>query len=255
MGTQFHQSEHELEFDPMLCAWNLGGMTPLKVLDFLHNFGGHHELSTVVLTHIQEIIVDVGIFFEESDKWTLLAGKKTDEWRGTAIAFRSTYTHAHSSLHLRGCSLVLSNGKHKWGVISGHIPHDATIDETQEILRDWQRSKAMEQSRVVLGLDANEVITFPETAPCFPRGTTARGEAILQWAPENSTMVFPHQELHKPTHFPYSGQSPRRLDYLAVRGTHLREGRVGEHRDRAASDREPVLALFQMLSYRRRGAH
>ena len=227
-------------------------MTPPKVLDFLHNFAGHQELSSIGLIHIQEIIVDVGISFQESERWTLVAGKKADEWRGTAIAFSSTYTHAHSTLHLRGCSVVLSNDKHKWGVVSGHIPHHATADETQEILRDWDRAKAMAQSRVVVGLDANEVFTFSETAPYFPRGNTARGEAILQWAAEHS-LIFPHQEMHKPTHFPYSGQSPRRLDYLMVKGSHLRDGRVGEHRDRASSDHEPVLATFQMPRPPRQG--
>ena len=60
MGAQFRLPRHELEFDPLLCTWNLEGMTPPKVLDFLANFGGHHELCKVTLVHIQEIIVDVG---------------------------------------------------------------------------------------------------------------------------------------------------------------------------------------------------
>ncbi|CAE7757182.1 sac1, partial [Symbiodinium microadriaticum] len=122
----------------------LGG-TPPKVLDFLTNFGGHAALSQVVLVHIQAIIVDVGIAFAENDAWTLVAGKKAGEWRGRAIAFRSSYTHTATTIHHRACSVVISDGKHKWGIISGHIPHHATLDETQEILQDWQTSKAMVQ--------------------------------------------------------------------------------------------------------------
>ena len=139
---------------------------------------------------------------EESDKWTPVAGKKANEWRGTAIAFRSTYTHVHTTIHDRGCSLVLSNSKHKWGVRSRHIPHHATLDDTQEIIQHWLRSKAMEQSRLVIGLDANEVFLSSETAQYFPRRPAVRGESILHWMTENS-LVFLPQELQRPTHFPY----------------------------------------------------
>ena len=183
----------------------LGG-TPPKVLDFLTNFGGHAAPSQVVLVHIQEIIVDVGIAFAENDAWTLVAGKKAGEWRGRAIAFRSSYTHTATTIHHRACSVVISDGKHKWGIISGHIPHHASLDETQEIL----------QHKLVLGLDSGEVFAQSGVTPGFPRGTTARGGAIVHWMAEHS-LLFPPQELHKPTHFLYSGQTPRRLDYLAAR--------------------------------------
>ena len=41
------------------------------------------------------------------------------------------------------------------------------------------------------------------------------------------SLVFPAQELEKPTHFPYSGQAPRRLDYLMVKGTRLTGDTLG----------------------------
>ncbi|OLP90250.1 hypothetical protein AK812_SmicGene28215 [Symbiodinium microadriaticum] len=37
--------QHELEFDPLLCTWNLEGMTLPKVLDFLANFGGERQVD------------------------------------------------------------------------------------------------------------------------------------------------------------------------------------------------------------------
>ena len=222
-----------------MCTWNLGGMTPPKVLTFLDNFRGHAQLSRVVLVYIQEIIVEVGRFFDDNGNWTLLAGKKAGEWRGTAVAFKSTFAHSAGTVHHRACSVVLSDGKNTMGVISGHIPHHATVEETQQILGDWGDSKAVHQHKLIVGLDANEVFHYSENTPGFPKGNIARGEVIFQWLAEHS-LLFPAQELHKPTHFPYSGQTPRRLDYLAVRKYHMHEGEVGEHRERAFSDHEPV---------------
>ena len=93
---------------------------------------------------------------------------------------------------------------------------------------------------MLLGLDANEVFTYSDSAPAFPKGHTGRGEIILGWCADNM-MKFPEQQLHLPSHYPYSGQQPRRLDYLATRGVHLRDVHVGEHKDRAHSDHEPII--------------
>ncbi|CAE7292357.1 pol [Symbiodinium microadriaticum] len=192
------------------------------------------------LEAVQEIIVEVGRFFDDNGSWTLLAGKKAGEWRGTAVAFKSTFAHSSGTVHHRACSVVLSDGKTTMGVLSGHIPHHATVEETQQILGDWEDSKAMLQHKLIVGMDANEVFHQSENTPGFPKGNTARGEVILQWMAEHS-LLFPPQELHKPTYFPYSGQTPRRLDYLVVRKYQMHEGQVGEHRERAFSDHEPVL--------------
>ena len=84
-------------------------MTPPKVLTFLDSFRGHTQLSRVVLVHIQEIIVEVGRTFDDNGSWTLLAGKKAGEWRGTAIAFKSTFSHSSGTVHNRACSVILSD--------------------------------------------------------------------------------------------------------------------------------------------------
>ncbi|OLP77028.1 hypothetical protein AK812_SmicGene42966, partial [Symbiodinium microadriaticum] len=191
---------------PLMCTWNLGGMTPPKVLTFLDNFRGHAQLSRVVLVYIQEIIVEVGRFFDDNGSWTLLAGKKAGEWRETAVAFKSTFAHSSGTVHNRACSVVLSDGKNTMG--------------------DWGDSKAVHQHKLIVGMDANEVFYYSENTPGFPKGNTARGEVILQWLAAEHSLLFPSRELHKPTHYPYSRQTPRRLDYLVVRKYHMHEGQV-----------------------------
>ncbi|CAE7795568.1 CPK2 [Symbiodinium sp. CCMP2592] len=231
MGDQFHipSSIKDPEGNQMLATWNVGGMTPAKVLEFLKAFKGHKSLtlskpslSQLTLVLLQEIIVEVGIFFEDDGTWTVVSGKKAGEWRGTAIAFHSLYSHHNATIHPRGSSIVLQRGTKKLGVICAHVRHHATIDETSTILADLQRSEAHKQQKVVLGLDANEVFSQSESAPAFPKGHTDRGETILEWC-ANSSFKYPAQELHLPSHFPYSGQTPRRLDYLVTRGVPLQE--------------------------------
>ena len=69
MGTQFHgPSGRRHESEPSTCTWNLGGMTPPKVLEFLNNFWRHTDLACAIVVHIQEIIVDVGIAFDDDGK-------------------------------------------------------------------------------------------------------------------------------------------------------------------------------------------
>eukprot|EP00439_Symbiodinium_sp_Y106_P008871 s1528_g1.t1 len=103
------------------------------------------------------------------------------------------------------------------GVICAHIPHHATMDETSIILADMANSAAMRQDK---------------------------RETISEWCTDN-LIKFPEQQLHLPSHFPYSGRQPRRLDYLAVRGVYLQGGHVvGEHRVRAHSDHEPIIGTL-----------
>ncbi|CAE7889846.1 CPK2, partial [Symbiodinium necroappetens] len=225
----------------------LARMTPLKVLEFLKAFEGHKplvpgtpSLSKLIVVVLQEIIVEVGIFFEDDGHWTLVCGKKAGEWRGTAIAFRSSLTHHSATIHPKGSSVVLSKDNTTFGVICIHVPHHATVDETSTILADFDSCPAMRQHRTIVGMDANEIFSHSESASAFPKGHTGRGETILTWL-ANGDFRFPEQQLHLPSHFPYSGQNPRRLDYLVCRGIHLGGGHVGDHRDRAHSDHEPII--------------
>ncbi|CAE7250880.1 unnamed protein product [Symbiodinium sp. KB8] len=168
----------------------VGGMTPPMVLTFLDSFRGHAQLSRVVLVHIQEIIVEVGRFFDDNGNWILLAGKKAGEWRGTAVAFKSTFSHSSATVHQRACSVILTDDENTLGVLSGHIPHHATVDETQQILEDWRHSKAVNQRKLVVGMDANEVFHHSDNTPGFPKGNTARGDVILQWTAEHSRLDY-----------------------------------------------------------------
>ena len=97
-------------------------MTPPKVLDFLATSRGHSDLRKVEVLMLQEIIVDAGIKFDEGEGWVLVSGKKEDEWRGVALAFRDTFSHSHATVHPRAISLTLSRKGHKLGAICGHIP-------------------------------------------------------------------------------------------------------------------------------------
>ena len=172
-------------------------------------------------------------------------GRKAGEWRGTGIAFRSLYAHHNATItiHPRGSSVILVRGTQKWGIVCVHVPHHTTIEETSTILADLSNSAAIKQHKLVIGLDANEVFYYSESPPAFPKGHTGRGEVILEWLEEHA-LQFPEQQLHLPSHFPYSGQQPRCLDYLTSRGVHLQGVHVGDHRDRAHSDHEPIIGEF-----------
>lgn len=120
---------------------------------------GKPPLSQLVLVLLQEIIVEVGIFFQDDGHWTLISGKKAGEWRGTAIAFSNVFTHHNATIHPRGCSVVLVRDQQKYGIICAHVPHHATIDETARILSDFGHSRAMKQDKLLVGMDANEVFS------------------------------------------------------------------------------------------------
>ena len=115
---------------------------------------------------LQEIIVDAGIKFDEGEEWVLISGKKEDEWRGVAIAFRDSFSHSQATVHPRAVSVTLSRNGHQLGTLCGHIPHHATVVETATLLADWERARSWAQHRFVIGMDANEVF-LPGEDPKF----------------------------------------------------------------------------------------
>ncbi|CAE7458351.1 unnamed protein product [Symbiodinium natans] len=101
----------------------------------------------------------------------------------------------------------------------------------------WGEAKACQQAKCIIGLDANEAFHEGNTSQY---GDTGRGDTILNVLAELSFRL-PPQELHKPSHFPYNqALSPRRLDYIVVKGGRLGPCKVEDLRDLARSDHEPI---------------
>ena len=202
-------------------TWNVGGLSPPKVAGVLkavaHSTGTDlNEMYNLCIVFLQEITVgEDEIQHREEDGWHIISGKTAGEWRGRGIAYRQNMG-VHSATKVRkGClstTLSTQDGKLKVGLASIHVPHHATIAETEVLLADID----LGTTKLVLGMDANE--TFDQSA----RGETARtgrGECLLQWLANLG------------------------VDYLAARGMQgAGRGRVVPARDIAASDHEPVVA-------------
>ena len=229
-----------------LATWNLGGLRPDKVLDLLLAFRGHQPLAALQVVFLQEITTSVGgPYFDASDTWTLVHGKMPDEWRGCGIAFRTVLgTHESSRICTAATSFVLRQPDNKaLGLLSGHVSHKFTIEQTATTLQEWGRTPALKNPRLCVGLDANE--TFLQPGGILGHSTlscTGRGEQILQWFLEQD-IYLPVQDMHLPSHFPYNPSlAARRIDYVAARRVRISDVSVGRARDRASSDHEPILA-------------
>ena len=191
---------------------------------------------------LQEVISEPGVQFLEDHGWTLVYGKNSREWRGTAVVFRSDFAkHTASALHHGGISTTLSFGgrKHQVRCVSGHIPHHATIAQTEHILGNWE--SALGKRKVVLGVDANE--TFTDVDDTGWRAHTGRGETFLTMVAQQCSLQGPQQQLDIPTYHPYNtAMESRRLDYLLVKGLVAAGGKVIQgSRHRARSDHDLVV--------------
>ena len=235
-----------------MATWNVGGLTAANALEMLRTFGGNKVLSSVsvvllqeVITNHYEVITEVGRHFASDDAWTLVHGKMEGEWRGEGVAFRNNLgKHSRTRVMRAGVATVLciTSGK-KWGLLSAHVPHHATMAHTETLMAQWGGCPAMATKRAIVGIDANEQFRPTHNAQQQEQaqGGTGRGECILSWMLRHGVRL-PPQDLAAPTHFPYdTTQEPRRLDYVGVRGVFSLRGEVGEVRDMARSDHEPVL--------------
>ena len=189
---------------------------------------------------LQEIITDPGLFHAESENWQLVYGKQKYEFRGEGIAHTKAYSHHSSTVskaavhtHIRS-----KRGTLALRITSGHIPHHATIPQTEAILSTWEGIHP--RGRTILGFDANETFTPPSTGATGCHATTGRGAITLDWL-EHAGYTLPPQQLRTPSYYPYNPlMQPRRLDYIATRGITPGEGKVHPCRDRAASDHDAV---------------
>ncbi|CAE7637897.1 unnamed protein product [Symbiodinium sp. CCMP2592] len=227
-----------------VATWNVGGLTAANALEMLQTFGGNTALSSVAVVLLQEVITEAGRHFAASKAWKLVYGKMAGEWRGEGVAFLAAIgTHTGTQVLRAGVAttLLLPTGK-KVGLLSAHMPHHATIPRAEAIMLEWGECTALRCPKAVVGIDANEQFTPSEHASHQEQaqGHTGRAESILAWLAHNHIRL-PPQDLQAPSHFPYdTTQTPRRLDYVAIRGIFSLQGQVLQARDIARSDHEPV---------------
>ena len=222
----------------------MGGLSAQDALELVRDFAGHPELSLMHVLLLQEIVTEPGVAFHEDHGWVIVYGKNEGDWRGTAIAYRSTgHRHANTKLLQGGIATSLTDQRGKKSVryLSGHIPHHATIAQTEKILGAW--GPTLNKARLVLGFDANETFTDPDDEGW--RAHTGRGEAILEALAQHG-LQCPPQALEVPSYHPYNtALRTRRLDYLAHRGGQVREGGVlSNSRHMARSDHDLVWATL-----------
>ena len=140
--------------------------------------------------------------FHEDQGWVIVYGKNEGDWRGTAIAYRSgEHKHINTKLLMSGIATTLTNIRGTKGTryLSGHIPHHATIAQTERILGSWEPT--LTKARMILGFDANETYADPDGEGWRAQG--GRGEAILE-ACARAGIQFPSQDLPTPTYHPYN---------------------------------------------------
>ena len=189
---------------------------------------------------LQEIICEEGTSFHEHEGWVIVCGKGKGDWRGVGIAYQATERrHTNTKLLKVGIATTISSSGGKQGIryLSGHIPHHATVAQTEEIMQSWEST--MRKAKVVVGMDANEEFTDNDATGL--RSRTARGEAILA-ATLPMGAAAPPQQLDVASYHPYNTQQrSRRLDYILVRGLHSEKGGVLEgSRHIARSDHDLV---------------
>ncbi|CAE7027707.1 unnamed protein product [Symbiodinium sp. CCMP2592] len=190
-------------------TWNVGGLDILRCAQLLDDMAGQTALRPTGILLLQEIVVpDPGIQYHVT-----IYGKLENDWRGEGIAYEGDLGNHERSCCMPGAiatTVKLHEGQ-RLGLLSGHIPHHATIQQVDNMVHGWSEAHW-------------------------------QGNALLQWAVEQD-LYFPEPALQDPSHFPYNpGHKPRSIDYLLLRGSGASGGRVAQARDMAISDHEPVLA-------------
>ena len=231
-----------------VATWNVGGGGPDKMLTLLDSFAKIPGLNGIRLWFLQELSLPEGDTKVSSAQWQLLGHRQHEEWRGVGIAYNTTiFTHTEPQHRANAYSCSLHTGGTSFTGISLHVPHHATVDQTNELLSD-SLERIQSGAKMIVGMDANE--EFQERTV----GTvaqTARGEAIL-FAVADVEGKFPPQSMTEPSHFPYNkALRSRRLDYLVTKGIFLDEIHVGDWRDIVGSDHEPIVGKARMTATRR----
>ena len=112
-------------------TWNVGGLTPENTLQLLGDLRKEriHPFSEPFVALLQEVIVDEGKLNFEKGNLQMIAGKQQHEWRGTAIVHTDDFQHSRTKLLAAGICCTLQSGDLRLAVLSGHMPHHATISQ------------------------------------------------------------------------------------------------------------------------------
>ena len=175
----------------------LGGLTGDKILELTQNFAGDPVLGRIQILLLQEVVTEVGLFFDTRYDWTIVYGKKEGTWRGEGILYHKQQgMHHHSQLHTHAISTTIRcpHTAARCRYIAAHLPHHATVEQTAALMAEW--GQTMPKHKAWLGMDANETFT----------------------ATPGGGVQLPPQDLATPTFHPYNTtMQSRRLDYLFVR--------------------------------------
>ena len=89
-------------------SWNLGGLTGDKILELTQNLAGDPVLGRIQILLLQEVVTEVGLFFDTRCEWTIIYGKKEGTWRGEGILYHKQQgMHHHSQLHTHAISTTI----------------------------------------------------------------------------------------------------------------------------------------------------
>ena len=208
--------------------------------------GGLHPFQQTLVVLLQEVICDAGKYRSELSELQMIFGKVSEDWRGNAVVHTTNLQHTRGKVLPSAITCVLSCDELRFSAISLHIPHHATLSQTEQILQQVQ-PHCHTTHKAVLGIDANETFSKASSRKQI-KATTARGETLLHWF-EEQNLHFPEQAFHLPSHFPYNSRlEARRLDYVLARHLLCDEGEVLQQRDIATSDHEPISVPLTVLT-------
>ena len=115
-------------------------------------------------------------------------------YHASAVTRIDTPTTTQASI---GATLHTTTGT-SLHIISAHLPHHATLEQTQQLLHAWQDNHPHFRNHpCIIGADWNETFnTQLQTA------VTSRGEIILEWISQHSQHMPPQQD-DIPSYHPY----------------------------------------------------
>ncbi|CAE7709541.1 unnamed protein product, partial [Symbiodinium necroappetens] len=225
-------------------TWNVGGLTIEKSLQLLRDLRKEriHPFDSAFILCLQEIIMEQGKAVQEQGDLQCICGKQETDWRGTGIVHTSQFKRSRNKLLRSGYSSCLTMGELRVTVVSGHMPHHATMAEADEIATSWLQ-QLRPAPKAVLGMDANETFSLGISGKTITH--SGRGEQLLA-ALGAADLRTPPQQLEKPSFFPYNTtMRPRRLDYIVLKHLLCQDGKVLSLRDVASSDHEPIHVPLQ----------
>ena len=223
-----------------MLTWNVGGLSPDRALELLCDLRSERiqPFYASFVICLQEVITETGKYTLERQDIQLVFGKQESEWRGTGIAHTADLSHCQYKMLRCGSSAIIRCDNLRTTVLSGHVPHHATVSECGDILATWDSQMARHRGKTVIGSDCNE--TFKSGADNEVHSESARGELLLTWWTAKGGTI-PPQALDKHSYFPYNhNMHPRRLDYILTKDLATNNGTVLDLRHLATSDHEPV---------------